>query len=143
MRKTWFIDLDGTLQKHNSDGELDNLIKKYSRNSHKHEKTVEGIEEFLELIKNDCVVITTARDERHAPHTISVLHYFNIKYDKIIFGIGSAESIVVNDIKPVGVVENDIELNTAFAYNLKRDAGFKQLNIDLQENNVFKQSTSA
>ena len=137
MRKTWFIDLDGTLIKHNTNDELDEIIKKDPRNSHKYEEILDGAKELLETIKDDCVIITTARDEHHASHTISSLHDLKIKYDKIIFGIGSGERIVLNDIKPVGVVENDVELKTAFAYNLKRNTGLKQLNIDLQANNVF------
>ena len=43
MRKTWFIDLDGTLLKHNSDGQLDNLIKKDPRNSYKSEELVANL----------------------------------------------------------------------------------------------------
>ena len=38
MRKTWFIDLDGTLLKHKTDIELDNVIKKDPRNSYKSEE---------------------------------------------------------------------------------------------------------
>ena len=142
MRKTWFIDLDGTLLKHKTNNELDEIIKKDPRNSHQNEELLKGVKDFFEIIKDDCVVITTARDEHHKSHTISALHYLKIKYDKIIFGIGSAERIVLNDIKPIGDVQNTIELNTAFSYNLKRDGGLDQLNSNLQTNNVFTQSTS-
>ena len=138
MRKTWFIDLDGTLLKHKTDIELDNVIKKDPRNSYKSEELLEGVKDFFKIIKDDCIVITTARDECHRSHTISALHYLEIKYDKIIFGIGSAERIVLNDIKPIGDIENTIELNTAFSYNLKRDGGLNQLNNDLHAGNVFK-----
>ena len=61
--------------------------------------------------------------------------------DKIIFGIGSGERIVLNDIKPVGDIGNKVELNMAFAYNLKRDIGVLGLNEDLENENVFTKST--
>ena len=62
MRKTWFIDLDGTLIKHNTNDELDEIIKKDPRNSHKYEEILDGAKELLETIKDDCVIITPARD---------------------------------------------------------------------------------
>ena len=84
MRKTWFIDLDGTLLKHKTNEEIDEIIQKDPRNSYKYEQLLDGVDCFLEKIKNDCVVITTARDEHHAPHTVSALYYFNIKFFMIV-----------------------------------------------------------
>ena len=141
MRKTWFIDLDGTILKHRTNEEIDDIIKSNPRNSYKSEELLDGVHDFFKNIKNDCVVITTARDDRHTPHTISALHFFKIKYDKIIFGIGAGERIVLNDIKPVGDIGNKVELNMAFAYNLKRDIGVLGLNKDLENENVFTKST--
>jgi hypothetical protein len=48
---------------------------------------------------------------------------------------------VLNDIKPVGDIGNKVELNMAFAYNLKRDIGVLGLNKDLENENVFTKST--
>lgn len=106
LAHTWFIDLDGTILKHQGlwlDG-YDSLLP--------------GVREFFEsLPPDDIVVITTARDECFREETVSGLHRLGItRYTLIIFDLPVGERIVVNDVKPTG-------LETALAWNVERDRG--------------------
>lgn len=102
---TWFLDLDGTLVKHN--GHLG-----------------EGGDELLpgalaligQIPAGDLVVIVTSRGEPHRAATEAFLGENGIRYDHIIFGAPFGERIVVNDAKPSG-------LQTAIAVNEVRDQG--------------------
>ncbi|MDR1321196.1 MAG: hypothetical protein LBK56_07185 [Gracilibacteraceae bacterium] len=100
---TWFLDLDGTLVKHNgykTDG-YDTLL--------------EGAEEFLRSIpEDDMIVIVTSRTEEYQEATERFLAERRIRYDHIICGAPLGERIVVNDRKPSG-------LATAVAVNVDRD----------------------
>lgn len=103
LPKTWILDLDGTLVKHNGyklDG-YDTLLP--------------GAKEFLKNIQpEDLVVIITSRLEEYREMTISFLHEQGIRYDHIIFNAPYGERIVVNDRKPSG-------LRTAFSVSTTRD----------------------
>jgi len=108
LAHTWFIDLDGTILKHEGlweDG-YDSLLP--------------GVKEFLaKLPKEDFVIFVTARDEPSRIDTLKELSRLGIdRYDHIIFGLPVGERIVVNDIKP------ETGLNTAIAWNLRRNQGF-------------------
>jgi hypothetical protein len=100
---TWFLDLDGTLVKHNghlTDGQ-DSLLP--------------GADALLAQIPaDDLVVIVTSRAEAYRETTEQFLADRRIRYDHIIFGAPFGERIVVNDAKPSG-------LNTAVALNGTRD----------------------
>jgi hypothetical protein len=100
---TWFLDLDGTLVKHNghlTDGG-DTLLP--------------GAEQLLAQIPaEDFVVIVTSRLPDHRCETEAFLAETKIRYDHIIFGAPFGERIVVNDAKPSG-------LQTAIAINGVRD----------------------
>lgn len=100
---TWFLDLDGTLVKHNghlADGE-DSLLP--------------GADALLAQIPaDDVVVIVTSRAEAYREATERFLADSQIRYDHIIFGVPFGERIVVNDAKPSG-------LTTAVALNGTRD----------------------
>ena len=108
LAHTWFIDLDGTILKHEGlweDG-ADSLLP--------------GTLEFLaEIPEQDTVIFTTAREEFFREVTISELTRLGItKYNHIIFGLPVGERIVINDIKP------GTGLRTAIAWNLNRNQGF-------------------
>jgi len=60
-----------------------------------------------------------------------MLEHFNIRYDKILFDLRSGPRVLVNDIKPVGVVGNESPIKTAYAINVERDRG---ISIDHHEN---------
>ena len=103
LPKTWILDLDGTIVKHNGyklDG-YDTLLP--------------GAMEFLNGIHfEDLVVILTSRKEKYRQQTIDFLKEQNIRYDHIIFDVPYGERIVVNDKKPSG-------LRTAVTVCTKRD----------------------
>jgi hypothetical protein len=100
---TWFLDLDGTLVKHNghlTDGQ-DTLLA--------------GAGDLLAQIPaGDLVVIVTSRTDEHREATLQFLTDHEVRYDHIIFNAPFGERIVVNDAKPSG-------LKTAVAFSGTRD----------------------
>lgn len=104
LRKTWLVDLDGTILMHDgylSDGDV----------------LLPGAFEFMrKAYETGRVIILTARDEYYREQTVSFLKHAGIRYHDILFGMPMGERIVVNDKKPSG-------LQTAFAMNLERNKG--------------------
>lgn len=92
LAKTWILDLDGTIVKHNGykiDG---------------HDTLLEGAKEFLSSIKNeDMVIFVTSRTEECKESTLQFLKENNIRYDSIIWNAPYGERILVNDDKPSGL----------------------------------------
>ena len=122
LNKTWFVDIDGTFLKHNSNIGLDDLIKE--EDSHLKEIPIPSSIIFLkDLPRNDKIIITTARESHHREHTIKALEYLGVRYDDILFNLTSGPRILINDIKPPGVVNNVEAITTAYAVNLNRDEG--------------------
>lgn len=106
LAHTWFIDLDGTILKHEGlweDGR-DSLLP--------------GVLEFFSsLPEQDVVIFTTAREEYFREATVKGLAELGItRYNHIIFGLPVGERIIINDIKDSG-------LRTAIAWNVKRNQG--------------------
>lgn len=103
LPKTWILDLDGTLVKHNGyklDG-CDTLLP--------------GAKEFLANIQpEDMVIIVTSRTDAYREMTVKFLCDYGIRYDHIIFNAPYGERIVVNDRKPSG-------LETALSISVERD----------------------
>ena len=122
MNKTWFIDIDGTLVKHLENKEIDEGM---------HEELLPYAVEFLEGLeeRGDCIILTTARLEEHRQVTIQTLTNFKIPYHQIIFGVGSQERILINDIKPKGSGNSGRQhsLPTAYAINVERNVGFADI----------------
>lgn len=106
LPKTWIVDLDGTIVKHNGyllDGK-DTLLK--------------GVKEYFAAIpKEDYVLILTSRTEEYREMTVCFLEEQGIRYDQIMFGMPMGERIVLNDRKPSG-------LAMAVAVNVDRDRPF-------------------
>ena len=104
LPKTWILDLDGTLVKHNGykiDGK-DSLLP--------------GAKELLSQIRDeDYVIIVTSRKLEYKELTESFLQENNIRYDHIIFEAPYGERILINDNKPSG-------LKMAYAIDLERDS---------------------
>lgn len=100
LPKTWILDLDGTLVKHNGyklDGK-DTLLP--------------HAQELLANIRSeDLVIIVTSRTEEYRELTLNFLREHNIRYDHIIFNAPYGERIVVNDRKPSGLPMS-VALNT-------------------------------
>ena len=106
LSHTWFIDLDGTMLKHNG----------YINPP---EQLLPGVKELWSQIPvDDCIIITTGRSEAYRETTLEFLEKNNIRYDVALFNLPLGERIVINDIKPGN-------LKTAIAWNVERDKGFK------------------
>lgn len=104
LNHTWFIDLDGTILKHN--GYLDG-----------NEELLPGVKELWNSIPSeDYIIITTGRDEKFRQASLKVLDDHGIRYNLAIFGLPLGERIIINDTKP--------ELKTAIAWNVERNKGF-------------------
>lgn len=103
LAKTWILDVDGTLVKHNGykiDG---------------YDTFLEGVKEFFETISpDDKIVLLTARKEEYLQDLKTFLKDNNIRYDYLLTDMPMGERVLVNDRKPSG-------LNTAFAINKNRD----------------------
>ena len=126
LNKTWFIDIDGTIVYHQNDYNLDDIIEELGNDSHTMEKPIERSVNFLNSISHDdTIVLTTARDSKHKDHTIRMLDYYNIRYDRIMFDLRAGPRYLINDIKPPGVSGNTEPIPTAYAVNLERDEGIQ------------------
>lgn len=103
LGKTWILDLDGTIVKHNGykiDGK-DTLL--------------EGAAVFFKQIaEEDKVIFLTSRSKELAELTEKFLALHGIRYDAILYEMPYGERILVNDRKPSG-------LDMAIAVNTERD----------------------
>lgn len=111
LPRTWLIDLDGTVVKHNA--YLDSG-----------DELLTGVREFWSRISHeDRVVLITARSSRYQDATQKFLQAENLRYDLLIMDMPSGERILVNDCKPDGTI-------TAYAFNVERDQGLGQISLD-------------
>ncbi len=112
LSHTGIIDLDGTIVKHNG---------------HKQggDELLHGVLEFfLSIPSNDIIILLTAREEQYSNITTEFLIRNGIRFNQIIFGMPTGERILINDLKPSG-------LQTAYAFNVERDAGLSSLSMCL------------
>ena len=106
LSHTWFIDVDGTIVKHNG----------YKIN--KTDTLLSGVKQFFKKIpRKDKIILTTSRSKKNSIKTILFLKKHKIKFHKIIFDLPYGERILINDIKPKN------KLKTAISINVKRDVG--------------------
>ena len=112
LGKTWILDLDGTLVKHNG-----HLTKEG-------DSLLPGVSDFFSnsIKKQDYVIITTARHKKYKEKTIEYLEENNIQFDRIIFSMPPGERIIINDTKPKG-------LRTAISIPVVRDIGLRDIVI--------------
>lgn len=103
LGKTWLLDLDGTIVKHNgykTDG-ADSFL--------------DGAREFLLGIPDtDRIIFLTSREDWCMEETERFLRDAGIRYDCIINNLPYGERVLVNDRKPSG-------LRTSVAVDLERD----------------------
>lgn len=113
LGKTWILDLDGTLVKHNG-------YKIDGRDS-----WLDGAREFLHSIPvKDKIIFLTSRTENEREMTEKFLEESAVRYNDIIYNAPYGERILVNDAKPSG-------LCTAIAVNTMRDVFMEdQFEID-------------
>ena len=92
LPKTWILDLDGTIVKHNGykiDGK-DTLLQ--------------GAKQFFQSIADeDMIIFITSRDEKYKKETEDFLHENHIRYNNIIYNSPYGERILINDRKPSGL----------------------------------------
>ncbi len=103
LAKTWILDVDGTLVKHNG---------------HKNggDTLLDGVKDFFETLSpDDKIILLTAREGEHFEALKIFLKANSIRYDHLLCDMPFGERILVNDEKPSG-------LPTAFAINKKRDS---------------------
>ncbi len=106
LPKTWILDVDGTIVKHNGykiDG-YDTLL--------------DGVKDFFSKISNDDkIILLTARKGEQLEKLKVFLKKNNLRYDVILTDMPMGERILVNDNKPSG-------LKCAYAVSKDRDKNF-------------------
>lgn len=114
LRHTWILDLDGTLLEHNG----------YKNGA---DKLLSGAREFIDSIpSNDFILILTAREKETKEQTIKFLTENSIRFDEILFEMPMGERILINDIKPSGLI-------CAHSINIKRNQGL-DINLVIDKN---------
>ena len=114
LPKTWILDIDGTIVKHNG-YKIDGI-----------DSFLDGAEEFLKSIpEEDFIIFVTSRVEEYAEITESFLRNNGIRFNSIIYGVPYGERILINDNKPSG-------LKMAYSISGTRDS-FPNLNICIDE----------
>jgi hypothetical protein len=115
LQKTWLLDLDGTIVKHNG----------YKTGK---DELLPGAREFLEAIpEDDFIFILTARKKEYRAITERFLLEQGIRYNELLFDIPIGERIVLNDRKPSG-------LKMTCAVDCKRDEGLENIKIVIDNN---------
>ena len=114
LGKTWILDIDGTIVKHNG-YKLDGK-----------DTFLDGAKEFLQSISpEDKLVFVTSRTEECRELTEQFFKENGIVYHAIIYGVPYGERILVNDKKPSG-------LEMAMAVNTTRDV-FMEVKFEIDE----------
>jgi len=112
LAHSWFIDLDGTILKHN--GYI----------TDKKDTLLAGVKKFFKQIpKNDKIILTTSRKRKYARKTLNFLNKNKLRFDKVLFDLPYGERILINDIKPKH------KLKTSICINLVRDSGLTKYKI--------------
>jgi hypothetical protein len=117
MKKTLFIDIDGTILKHKG-----NLSKMFTEEV----EILPGVlEKFNEWDANGYkIILTTGRKECLREITETQLLSHGIFYDQLVMGLTRGERILINDFKP------NNNMNVATAIQIDRDKGLLNLKIE-------------
>ena len=112
LSHTWFIDLDGSIVKHNG-----YIVDK-------EDSLLDGVSVFFRNIPTkDIIIITTSRKKKFKKKTIEFLKQNKIRFNEIMFDLPYGERILINDIKP------NQKLKTSISINLKRNYGLLKYQI--------------
>mgnify|MGYP001601415669 CR=1 FL=1 len=76
--KTWFIDIDGTIVKHNSNDQIDEAIKTKGHDSHLIEVPITPSIKFLNSIPYDDTIILTPLTYANKNNEINITRTINI-----------------------------------------------------------------
>lgn len=111
---TVFCDIDGTIFKY----------RKFETYESTKPEVLPGVKESMDNWKENGVhiVLTTARPEYLREHTVKELEENGIPYHQLVMGLERGARYLVND-------SEDPEVDRAFAFPLKRNAGFNIKNI--------------
>lgn len=102
LPKTWLIDIDGTIFKHNG-----HLAGK--------EEVIEEAKKFIGRIpESDFIILLTSRSSEFKQSTETELKKWGIRFNQVVYGLPVGERVLINDKKPRG-------LSTAVAVNVERD----------------------
>lgn len=105
LHKTWLLDLDGTIIRHNS-----HLLKRQT--------FTPGALAFLSNIPSeDIIIFLTARNVFFKDITEGFLIENGVRFHQVIYDLPHGARVLINDQKPSGY-------KTAYAFNLGRDEGF-------------------
>lgn len=110
LGKTWILDLDGTIVKHNG-YKLDGK-----------DSFLEGAQDFLASIpKDDVILFITSRESKYKELTEGFLKEHGVRYNHILYDMPYGERILINDRKPSGLpmsvavnTERDVFMETSF-----------------------------
>jgi len=116
MKKTLFIDIDGTLIKHQG-----NMSKMFLNEMEILPGVLDKLNEWDAMGYK--IILTTGRKECVRKITEEQLLKNGIFYDQLIMGLPRGERILINDIKP----GND--MTVASAIEINRDEGLKNVII--------------
>ena len=112
LSHTWFIDLDGSIVKHNG-----YIVDK-------EDSLLDGVSVFFRNIPTkDIIIIITSRKKKFKKKTIEFLKKNKIRFNEIMFDLPYGERILINDIKP------NQKLKTSISINLKRNYGLLKYQI--------------
>ena len=112
LSHTWFIDLDGSIVKHNG-----YIVDK-------EDSLLDGVSVFFRNIPTkDIIIIKTNKKKKLKKKTIEFLKKNKIRFNEIIFDLPYGERILINDIKP------NQKLKTSISINLKRNYGLLKYQI--------------
>jgi len=116
MKKTLFIDIDGTLVTHQK-----NLTDMFLKDM----EVLPGVlEKFNEWdAKGYKIILTTGRKECLRKITEEQLLKNGIFFDQLIMGLSRGERILINDLKP------NNEMNVATAIQITRNVGLSDIDI--------------
>jgi len=104
LSHTWLIDMDGVVCPHNGHLRGDQGL-------------LPGVRELWASIPTtDRIVLLSARGAEHEAATLALMAAEGLRVDHALFGLPVGERILINDIKPGGLL-------TAVAVNLIRDEG--------------------
>lgn len=117
MKKTLFIDIDGTLVKHQG-----NMTKMFTYEMEILPGVLEKLNEWDAMGYR--IILTTGRKECLRKITEEQLLKNGIFYDQLVMGLPRGQRIIINDSKP----GND--LITALAIQVNRNEGLSNIKID-------------
>lgn len=152
-KKTWFLDIDGTIVEHRNNDQLDEILENLRNEGYVHKPgwfgTTKSVldmptellgevmlplsQEFMnEIPRNDYIILTTAREQRHSWQTEEFLRRNGIQWNKAIYALPSGPRVLINDSEVARVDEKtgDEEWYVkAYGIPVKRNYGISGQNV--------------